>query len=107
MTGTRCLASASRSARNASSVSRLTRHTPFLPILRAGRSPDRMSVYTCVTVTLSTRATYAGLRSGAGRSSTVIAFAPVAGGSEQLPAVAVKSVPASVWATRSIRGAVR
>lgn len=107
MTGTRFRASASRSARYASSVSRLTRHTPFLPILSAGRSPDRMSVYTCVTVTLSTRATSAGLRSGAGRSSTVIAFASVASGSEQLGAVASESVSANDRPTRRTRKAVR
>ena len=37
VSGVRLRASASRSARYASSVSRLTRHTPFLPILRAGQ----------------------------------------------------------------------
>lgn len=68
MTGTRCRASVSRSARYASRVSWLTRQTPFLPILSAGRSPERISVYTWVTVTFNTRATSAGLSSGGGRS---------------------------------------
>ena len=54
-------------ARYSSSVSRLTRQTPFFPIFRAGRSPERISVYTWVTVTLSTRATSAGFSSGGGR----------------------------------------
>ena len=94
--GTRRLASASRSARYASSVSRLTLHTPFFPILSAGRSPERMSVYTWVTVTLRMPATSAGFRSGAGRSSTVIPFASVAGDSEQLNSVASERVSVEV-----------
>ena len=72
MTVYRARASASRvsSARYASSASRLTRHTPFRPILSAGSSPPRINVYTCETVTLSTAATSDGFSRGAGSSST-------------------------------------
>ena len=94
MTGVRRRASASSSARNASSVSRLTRQTPFLPILSAGKSPDRMSVYTWVTVTFSTRATSAGFSNGAGRSSAVMTFASLGAEIGQLGVVASQIVPA-------------
>lgn len=67
----RARASASSSARYASSASRLTRQTPLRPIFNAGSSPLRMSVYTCDTVTLSTSATSAGRRRGGGSSSTL------------------------------------
>lgn len=93
MTGARVRASDSRSAKKASSVSRLTRQTPFLPIFRAGRSPERMSVYTWVTVTLSTRATSAGFRSGAGRSSNGISLTSVASDLGQLRSVVSNSLP--------------
>lgn len=65
----RAWASRSSSAMYASSASTLTRHTPRLPIFTAGSCPDRISVYTCETVTFRTSATSAGWRKR-GRSAT-------------------------------------
>lgn len=93
MTAVRLRASASRSARYASRVSRLTRQTPFLPILRAGRSPERMSVYTWVTVTLRTPATSAGLSSGGGRASVMATLATKASEIGGLPLDTASRVP--------------
>jgi|JRHI01.1.fsa_nt_gi hypothetical protein len=56
-----------------SSDSVLTRQTPRLPIFTAGSWPERIKVYTCDTVMLSTSATSAGCKKR-GRSATIPPF---------------------------------
>ncbi len=105
MSGARERASSSSCARYASRVSRLTRQTPFLPIFNAGRSPDRISVYTCVTVTLSTAATSAGFKSGGGSGSLVMVASEVGcdglrrDSCNRLPVAAAAVVPSEAVAT--------